>query len=132
MITHDEAKANLRAWHAKGPSTYLHAGSSKGWPADQKSEDTFEVPSEQRTVSPWDASAPWHPTTHFRDGTPIPMVTVDTRAPAPVTEEREYRAEFGDSGEAFLVLDHTKRIAKFDTYADAQTAAEALNNLKGY
>lgn len=82
-----------------GPSTYLHAGAAKGWPADQKAEDTFELP-------------------------PVP--------PRGTVEPREYRAEFGTDGSARLVLDKTTTIATFDTFADAQLAAEALNNHKGY
>ena len=47
---------------------------------------------------------------------------------------REYTTVFGLKGEALLVLNEDKQttIASFETMADAQTCAEALNNHKGY
>lgn len=88
---------------AKGPSTYLHAGaSSQGWPHDQKAEDTFDVP----TSPEWRTD----------------------------TVEAEYRAEFLPTGGVALMRVSTTKIniANFNNFADAQTAAKALNELKGY
>lgn len=86
-----------------GHSTYLHAGAGTQWPADHAAEDTFEAPSQ-----------PWQP------------------APLNVRRDHEYSAEFGTDGSARLVLNSKRHIATFDTYRDAKTAAEALNNHKGY
>lgn len=89
--------ANWKSTH--GPDTYLHAGSSQGWPADHTAEDTFECP-------------------------PIDRPDIET---AP-----EYSARFSYTGAAHLIKTTTTRIATFETFADAQTAAKALNELKGY
>lgn len=112
-----------------GPSTYLHAGASKvGWPYDQKAEDTFDLP--KTTVMP----------------------PVDTPDPSEVAAEealfknlvdsssvtKEYSAELTTKGGAQLVITivstyRTARpIASFDTFYDAQTAAQALNEHEGY
>lgn len=102
---------------ALGPSTYLHAVAGKGWPYDHKAEDTFDIPH---------TTPPLHLT--FPEG-----FTVHEEPSAP-----EYHAEYGSKGEAILVIAtqsvtrSVKRIAYFDTYADAQRAAEALNNHEGY
>lgn len=91
--------------------TYLHAGAGKGWPHDHKAEDTFDVPT----------------------------IAIDTQdfnrlvgGPKPPVEERDYQAEFGPDGSARLVLVTATIIATFETFADAQTAAKALNEHKGY
>lgn len=47
-------------------------------------------------------------------------------------EDREYKAEFGTDGSARLYLITKTSVAKFDTFADAQLAAEALNNHNGF
>jgi hypothetical protein len=51
----------------------------------------------------------------------------------PPQREDEYAAIWGTSGEALLVRLETTRhtLASFDTMADAQTAAKALNEHKG-
>jgi hypothetical protein len=119
----------------KGPSTYLHAGSGKGWPHDQSTEDTFEVPSSP--VQPW--PCPPHPL----DGLTAkqaqaaflnsPVFTPEAiEAQVISTVEKEYRAEFDTKGRALLILHRRQTVASFDTYADAQLAAEALNNHEGY
>jgi len=88
------------------PSTYLHAGAGTGWPHDHKAEDTFDLPPE--------------PT--------MPHVKTD----------EEYFPKFNGHGGAELCIRTVtttaayKRIATFDTYADAETAAKALNEHKGY
>lgn len=92
-----------------GPSTYLHAGCGKGWPHDHKAEDTFELP---RRVPAHEARAEFFST---------------------AAETPQYSAGFTGSGKVILVLSTPERtIAYFDTFADAQTAAQALNELKGY
>ena len=87
-------------------NTYLHARYGQVWPADQKSEDAFEVP----------------------------LHTLEINQDNPNREESpQYSAEFTGQGKAVLVLYTPSRvIAHFDTFADAQTAAEALNNHHGY
>lgn len=86
--------------------TYLN-GHAKGWPHDHTAEDTFELP---------------------------PKTTNEALLIKSQDEAKEYRAEFGTDGSARLYL-HTPPklfIATFETFADAKTAAEALNNHKGY
>jgi hypothetical protein len=46
--------------------------------------------------------------------------------------DNQYVAEYVSSGGVTLFLVTKKTIASFDTLADAKTAAEALNNHKGY
>lgn len=98
----------------KGPSTYLHAGASKtGWPHDQSTEDTFDLPAVPGRIC----------------RTPTPLETSEVT--------REYVAKYTSMGGAELVLitkstyETIRPIAAFDTMADAQTAAEALNNHEG-
>jgi hypothetical protein len=93
------------------PSTYIYAGyGTKGWPHDHSTEDAYEVP-----PFTWDG----HPT-----GTVVKS--------AKSAEDREYTAEFRSDGGAVLVLRINKTIAHFETFTDAQIAAKALNELKGY
>jgi hypothetical protein len=88
-------------------NTSLHAGFSRGWPYDHKAEDVYEAPPHT-----WE-----------------PLVT----GAVTECESPEYRAEFGTDGSARLYLHAPKTlIGSFDTFADAQLAAEALNNHKGY
>jgi hypothetical protein len=102
----------LNAHRYAPASTYLHAGVRHGWPHDQKCEDTFEVP--PMAVNP---------------GSVLNVqLNQTTTCAAP-----EYKAEYGADGSARLYLHAPKRlIGTFDTFADAQLAAEALNNHKGY
>ena len=87
---------------AKGPPTYLHAFGGKGWPADHTAEDAFELP---------------------------PMIKLDDLR----NETPEYKAEFGTDGSARLYLYQPRKlIGTFNTFADAQLAAKALNEAKGY
>lgn len=84
--------------------TYLHANGPTGWPADHKAEDTFDIP----TIGPG------------------MIVNV-------IKDKPEYSAAYTGSGKVILILSTPDRtIGYFDTYADAQLAAEALNNHKGY
>ena len=106
-----ESIDTLKKWRAecktinsppRGPSTYLHAGSG-----------TKGWPHDHKAEDAFD----------------LP--------PAYTTEgDIEYFAKFGPKGEALLLKSVTThahtRIAAFDTMADARTAAEALNNHKGY
>lgn len=115
--------------------TYLHAGAGKGWPHDHKAEDTFEVHplkhewSEDRI---YNITPPLNVLEH-PELIGMPMITIDTRDNGLINNAPEYKAEFGHDGSANLVLYTPRRlIAKFDTMADAQLAAEALNNHKGY
>jgi hypothetical protein len=94
---------NSASGYSVGPSTHLHAGAGPVWPAQQSTEDAFEAP---RRPDPFD----W----------------IDTPA------DQQYSAEFRSDGGAVLVLKTTKDIAKFDTFEDAQEAAKALNQYKGY
>jgi hypothetical protein len=103
---------------SKGPSTYLHAGAGIGWPVDHSTDDTFALP-------PLPLSALLPPNMLSDAKRPEPLNIVDDRP--------EYKAEFSADGSANLVLyTPCKIIAKFQTFVDAQTAAQALNNLKGY
>lgn len=91
-----------------------------GWPVDHGTEDTFCLP----PMSPINAAI----------GHAFNLVNPPTIAPPPppAPEDREYRAEYGSDGSARLVIDTVRVIAKFDTFADACTAAEALNAHHGY
>lgn len=88
-------------------------------------EDAFELPPFKPYNNPW--SRPTPPELLYKCD--IPKAKAQ---PLPPVEEREYRAEYGPLGEAFLVLDHTTTIASFDTFKDAETAAKALNEHYGY
>lgn len=92
----------MKAQEFKGPDTYLN-GHSKGWPHDHSVDDAYEAP--LFTMKPKTAPA----------------------------EEREFKASFGPDGSSKVWL-HTppRLIGSFETHADAQLAAEALNNYKGY
>lgn len=109
--------------------TYLHAGkpSKIGWPHDHTAEDTFAVP-------PMGIGAPpWMPVPPFAPGLILQHPPCEQLAkPKPPVVELEYRAEFGTDGSARLLLITTATIAKFDTFADAQLAAKAINEHKGY
>lgn len=91
----------------KGPSTYMHAVAGKGWPYDHKAEDAFEVP---------------------------PYILRDTIKLDDLRNETpEYKAEFGTDGSARLYLYQPRKlIGTFETFADAQITAKALNEAKGY
>jgi hypothetical protein len=154
---------------AKGHNTYLHAGSSKGWPADHTVEDTFDIP--VATIKPergplvaafdqphydWveDSLPPRSSEAgyFFPDAITAeearkalydsPVFTPEAQAALPrtVSDDSEYVAVWGGKGNALLVCRRTlvrrtitdTTIANFDTMADARTAAEALNNHKGY
>ncbi len=84
--------------------TYLN-GVRYGWPHDHSVDDTYEVP--PHTWTPVEAEDPAH--------------------------GPQYAAEFTTSGGAILVFyPAAQKIAAFETMADAQTAAKALNEHKGY
>ena len=104
-----------------GPSTYRHAGASKiGWPHDHSVDDTYEVP-----PYTWVAKDKQD----IIDGNLNGINVVKKQLHA---EDTEYVAQFGGDGSAILFLVTKRSVAKFDTFADAKTAAEALNNHKGY
>jgi hypothetical protein len=134
-------------------TTYLHAGAGEGWPADHKAEDTFDLPCDAMKhcldtftrTKPSDATlsdiiGPYrqpaaaadntfqsyaNACNNYRPGNPNML-----KKPEP--PEDEYIAEFGPDGSARLVVATTRIIANFNNFADAQTAAKALNELKGY
>jgi hypothetical protein len=112
-------------------NTSLHAGFSRGWPHDHKAEDGYEAPphtwapgvneSFRLLAEKKEEASMTHTTTTWETG-------AVTECASP-----EYRAEFGTDGSARLYLHAPKTlIGSFDTFADAQLAAEALNNHKGY
>jgi hypothetical protein len=104
----------IMAGSSKGPSTYLHAGAGKGWPHDQKAEDTFDLPPQR--LSTEEAKENY-------------AAYLGKTAPA----DPEYYVQFGPKGEALLMhYTPNRTIATFDTFTDAVTAAKALNELKGY
>jgi hypothetical protein len=115
----------------KGPYTYLngHANShANGWPQDHSVEDTFDVPPK-----------PWEFGTYQDQALNEAYIAEACKASHPVAtiipvgdDESEYYAEFGSDGSARLCLTNTRIIGRFDTFADAKLAAEALNNLKGW
>jgi len=96
---------------SKGPNTYFNGllqgdpAPTQGWPTDQALEDAFDLP---------------------------------PRAVETSKVDRQYAAEFTASGGVELILTttstyETKRtIGSFDTMADAQLAAKALNTHHGY
>lgn len=100
-----------------GPSTYMHAVPGKGWPFDHKAEDAFELPP-------------------LRNGVTVEVPLYETKDTSEV--EQQYSAVYTTKGGVELRLETVstyttiRTIGTFDTFADAQLAAEALNNLKGY
>ena len=99
--------------------TYLHAGAGKGWPHDHTSEDTFDLP-------------PLATILHEAHKLSNPVQVAIDHA-LMVGGSPEYKAEYTANGGAVLVLyTPAKIIARFDTFADATTAARALNETKGY
>jgi hypothetical protein len=140
---------------AEGHDTYLN-GHRNGWPHDHSVEDAYEVP--PYTWEPpakanaaveggslpdaveWDHNDQPGPSElaarqAFLDGLVRPQ-TINVPDPGTVTSDTEYKAVWGPKGEAKLIRVETQSrhttIAKFDTFADAETAAEALNNHEGY
>lgn len=122
-------------WKPKGPSTYLNSLQRHELQrlVDQTPEDAFDLPPFGLKVDP--LSDPNSYKGAYPPGTVAPAAprVIDT---SEVTHE--YSAAYTATGGVSLVLTtvsnyRTERtIAAFDTFADAQTAAEALNNLKGY
>jgi hypothetical protein len=110
----------------RGADTYLHAGhGTKGWPHDHKAEDPFEVP-------------PHLSMSQFLNKKDLETAKLDQayKAAHPVgiiNDTPQYSAAYTGSGKAILVLSTPERtIGFFDTFADAQLAAKALNELKGW
>lgn len=111
-----------------------------GWPQDHKADDTFDLPplvkvnakvegevvNTERTAAPEVWGGPADDAAFLADLTDTAEVST------------EYSAEFTKRGGAQLILTttskyHTVRpIADFNNMDDARTAAEALNNHKGY
>jgi hypothetical protein len=111
---------------SQGPDTYLN-GARNGWPQDPKAEDTFELP--KLNAQP-EGSAP-------AEGEQRDMSEFKARNAffnsILSNEEPEFKAEFGTDGSSRVYLYSPRRlIGSFETHADAQLAAEALNNYKGY
>lgn len=123
-------------------NTYLHAGAgSRGWPHDHSVEDTYECP-------PWEAkhifTIPELPKLNAQvegscapEGVQHDLSELKARSAfftrIATSDTPQYTAESDGKGGAILVLyTPAKIIARFDTYADATTAAQALNNHKGY
>ena len=110
----------------KPHDTYLHAFGGQGWPADHRAEDTFEVPGAGWLTNAEAAATQaqlWEPA---KNKTTLEATHVLADAP-------QYSAAYTGSGKVILVLSTPDRtIGYFDTFADAQLAAEALNNHKGY
>lgn len=128
------------------PSTHLHTGEGKGGTADHKAEDTFEL-TPATTGAEWETAkkklmqraADQHIyTIKTSEVWPSHWVAATEESLTPQTFDaaEQYTAEFTPTGGVSLVLTTTKivkkTIASFDTFADAQTSAKALNELKGY
>jgi hypothetical protein len=96
-------------------NTSLHAGFSRGWPYGHKAEDAYEAP--PHTWEPW-----------LNETFTLPAEQKPLKNEAP-----EFKAEFGLDGSSRVYLYTPRRlVGSFETHADAQLAAEALNNHKGY
>lgn len=116
-------------------NTYLHAGSGKrGWPYDHSVDDAYECPPFTWAPTLQEAFKLSNPVTIAREAIDHALMGTGESpiAFAAPEDTTEYRALFGEKGEAYLVLVNIKRIAKFDTFADAQTAAKALNEHHGF
>lgn len=113
----------------KGPSTYLHAGSAQGWPANPQNEDTFDLPCD--ALKPDYLSNP-------NALTPAGEAFLARSLTEGSEVTKEYTAEYDPKGRALLILNTTSKyitareIGSFDTMADAQLAAQALNDLNGF
>jgi hypothetical protein len=99
-------------------NTSLHAGFSRGWPHDHKAEDAYEAP----------------PHTWDEPGVNETFKLLAEKKPLNIRNEApEFKAEFGLDGSSRVYLHPPRRlVGSFETHADAQLAAEALNNHKGY
>jgi hypothetical protein len=107
-------------------NTYLHAGSGKlGWPHDHTVEDTYAYGPQEMAARAMDEA---------RDAALLNEAHKAVHPVAVLPNDQEYSAEFGAHGEAYVVKRSTtyKFIAAFDTMADAQKAAKALNEHEGY
>ncbi len=109
-------------------TTYLHCAPKPGWPADHTTEDAFDLPKKPRVTAHEARAAFYNEPESPQSAAPL--------TPAIFEAAEEYRAEYTSGGGVVLVLSKTQQqkttIAYFDTYVDAQTAAKALNELKGY
>lgn len=102
-----------------------------------KTEDAFEAPKINAQIE----GASYYEASEQQDrdaflNSPVFTPEVLAARMSSVDDEHMYEAEWGPKGEAVLVrleIKTTKKfIAWFDTFADAQKAAEALNNHEGY
>jgi hypothetical protein len=137
---------------AIGPDTYLN-GARNGWPHAHSVEDAYECPpytwtpddyvktnartegkeysqalAEADAISAKQAEQAFLKSILKEVAVPLPVTGLEPR------DDIEYIAEFTTTGGAVLrkrTISY-KTIANFDTYADAETAAEALNNHEGY
>jgi hypothetical protein len=116
---------------------------SPGYPQDHSAEDTFDIP--PFPVEPVKINAAIEGNT-WPEASDASELSEDKEADAAFLSNltdtlevtQEYSAEFTTRGGVQLILTttsktHTVRpIASFDTFADAQLAAEALNNHNGF